>query len=273
MVAVTTRRRPMRSSTLSLGCLLVVLSWPGAASAQMRRVRPLFEPTDLELEDPGVLELDLQLGVIQGRGPARFVVPDFELNVGLFANLELDLDGAYAVEGPRRGPFSFDHAAPDSLWPAAKVGVYDANDRSARTAFAVGFQLGPKLPVAAASHGLGVEGLALVGTAIARTHLVWNAGAFVDPAPDAPPSRPVGLELGVDVDIDLDAQDQFSFSGSISGVRFLSADPDQLLFTGGITWSPLETLDLSLLGLVGVLQGSDRYGVLVGVSPKLRLFR
>jgi hypothetical protein len=75
------------------------------------------------------------------------------------------------------------------------------------------------------------------------------------------------------VDIDLDAQDRFSFEAAVSAVRFLSADPDQLLLTSGITWSPLETLDLSLLGLVGVLQGSDRYGILIGVSPKLRLFK
>jgi hypothetical protein len=182
------RRRQGPSGASTLGLSLVVLLWLGAAPAQARRVRPLFEPTDLELEDPGMLDLDLQLGVIQGRGPARLVVPDFELDVGVLPNLEIDVDGAYAVEGPSSGPFSFDHAAPDSLWPAAKVGIYDANDRCARTAFAVGVQLGPKVPVAVASHGLGVEGLALVGTAIARTHLVWNAGAFVDPAPDAAPS-------------------------------------------------------------------------------------
>src|SRR5262249_17071378 len=147
-----------------------------AQPAHARRVRPLFEPTDLELEDTGTLEVDLQLGVIQSRGPARIMIPDFEIDFGLLPNLELDLDGAYAVEGPSRGPFSFDHAAPDSLWPAAKVGIYDARDETAGTAFALGVQVGPKLPVAVAAHGVGIEALALVGTAFARTHLVWNAG-------------------------------------------------------------------------------------------------
>jgi hypothetical protein len=31
-------------------------------------------------------------------------------------------------------------------------------------------------------------------------------------------------------------------------------------------------LDLSVVGLWGFFAGSDRYGVLLGVSPKLRLF-
>jgi hypothetical protein len=243
-----------------------------AAPAQARHVRPLFEPTDLELEDTGVVELDLQFGVVRSQGPARVVVPDFELDVGLLPNLEFDIDGAYAIEGPNSGPFSLDHAAPDSLWPAAKIGIYDANDHEARTAFALGVQLGPKLPVAAGAHGIGVESLALIGTAIARTHLVWNAGGFVDPAPDAGPTRPAGLELGVDVDQDLDATDTFSLQGGLSAVHFVSHDPAQLLATAGVTWSPIEALDLSLLGLVGFLHGSDRYGVLLGVAPKLRLF-
>jgi hypothetical protein len=255
---------------LSLALALPLLI---AAPAHARRVRPLFEPTDLELEETGVAELDLQFGVVRSQGPARVVVPDFELDVGLLPNLELDVDGAYAVEGPSSGPFAFDHAAPDSLWPAAKIGIYDANDHEARTAFALGVQLGPKLPVASGSHGIGVESLALVGTAIARMHLVWNAGGFIDPAPDPGSGRPSGLELGVDMDLDLDAADTFSLEGGLSAVHFVSHDPAQLLATAGIVWSPIDALDLSLLGLVGFLQGSDRYGVLLGVSPKLRLFR
>jgi hypothetical protein len=261
--------RPKRWATGSVTLALLLLT---ANHAHARAVRPLFEPTDLELEEPGVLDIDLQFGMIRSRGPARIVVPDVELDFGILPNLEIDLDGAYAIEGPSKGPFAFDHAAPDSLWPAAKVGIYDANDAEAHTAFALGVQLGPKLPVAVGSHGVGMEALGLVGTALARTHLVWNAGGFIDPDPDAVPGRPTGLELGVNVDVDLDAANTFSFNGGVSAVRFVSRDPDQLLFTAGATWSALDALDISLLGLVGFLQGSDRYGVLLGVSPKLRLF-
>ena len=55
-------------------------------------------------------------------------------------------------------------------------------------------------------------------------------------------------------------------------MRFVSSDPNQVLATAGFTWSALESLDLSVTGLLGFLAGSDRYGVLLGVSPKLRLF-
>src|SRR5437868_15205334 len=93
----------------------LVASLPTVALA--RATRPLFEPTDLELEDAGVTEIDLQMGAVRSPGPWRVVVPDFELDLGILPWLELDLDGAYAIEGPTTGPFSFDHAAPDSLWP------------------------------------------------------------------------------------------------------------------------------------------------------------
>jgi len=39
-----------------------------------------------------------------------------------------------------------------------------------------------------------------------------------------------------------------------------------------VTWSASESLDLSLVALAGFLSGSDRYGLLLGVSPKFRLF-
>jgi hypothetical protein len=235
-------------------------------------VRPRFEPTDLELEDTGVLELDAEFGVVRGSEAARLVMPDFELDLGVLPNLEIDLDGAYAVEGPDTGPFSLDHAAPDSLWLAAKLGLYDERNESEHTALALGLQAGPKLPVGAGTHGLGVEMLTLVGTAYRRAHIVWNAGGFIDPRPDAQPGRPRGIEVGADVDVDLDAADLFSLTWGVSLVRFLSRDPDQLQATAGVVWSPCEALDLTLTALVGFLSGSDRYGLLLGVSPKLTLF-
>ncbi|HEY8924644.1 MAG TPA: hypothetical protein VIU64_09695 [Polyangia bacterium] len=240
--------------------------------ALARTTRPLFEPTDLELEDRGVAELDLQIGGIRSQGPWRAVMPDFELDLGLLPGLELDLDGAYAIEGPTTGPFSFDHAAPDSLWPCAKIGLYDAHDGSSRSGLAVGVQVGPKLPVAPGAHGIGVESLMLVGGARGHFHAVVNAGGFVEPAPSAGAARPAGLEVGLDLEEALDAAERFSLTGELSAVRFVSPDPNQLLATAGFTWSALESLDLSVTGLLGFLAGSDKYGVLLGVSPKLRLF-
>jgi hypothetical protein len=262
---VTLGRARLVFATLALACA-------GAGSAEARSLRPIFEPTDLEMEETGVVELDLQFGGIRSRGPWRVVVPDFELDIGLLPYLELDLDGAYAVEGPSSGPFAFDHAAPDSLWPCLKLGLLDTYDEDSHRALAVGWQVGPKLPTAAGSHGIGVESLVLLGLAVGSVHTALNAGVFADPAPDATSGRPVGFEVGLDLELELAEGGPFSLLGELSGVRFWSDDPAQLLATAGGKWAATPWLDISLIGLWGFLDGSDRYGVLVGFSPKVRLF-
>lgn len=256
---------------IALAALTALLCATSPAFAR-RGVRPLFEPTDLELEKTGTLDIDVQTGVVRSQGPARVVIPDFELDFGILPNLELDIDGAYAIEGPATGPFSFDHPAPDSLWVGAKIGLLDWTDDEAKSSWAMGLQVGPKLPTASGSHGVGGEALVLIGHAFYGTHLVLNAGGFADPFPDATSKRPIGLELGLDLDQDLDEAGRFSLTAELSGVRFVSGDAPQLLATTGIQFSATESLDLSLVVLVGFLEGSDRYGALLGVSPKLRLF-
>jgi len=259
-------QRARRCSILVTCALLAHAS----ATANARTLRPLFEPTDLEMEPTGMLDVDLQVGAIRGAGPWRVVLPDFELDVGLLPTLEFDIDGAYAVEGPSSGPFSFDHAAPESLWPSFKVGLFDRHDETTGRAWALGAQLGPKLPVARAAHGVGVETLLLVGSAAGALHTVLNLGGFADPAPDAATGRPFGLEAGLDVEVDLDQR--CSLTAELSGVHFGSSDPDQVLATAGLKGSFGELLDLSLVGLWGFLAGGDRYGLLLGISPKFRLF-
>jgi hypothetical protein len=255
---------------LAVAAVAGALAQPRMASA--RAIRPIFEPTDLEMEGAGTVELDVQLGAIRSRGPWRAVVPDFELDIGILPYLELDLDGAYAIEGPQAGPFSFDHAAPDSLWPSLKLGFFDSHDDDADRAWALGMQIGPKIPVATSARGIGVEGLLLVGYAVGRLHAVLNAGAFVDPAPDATTGRPIGIESGLDFEFELGTSNRHSLTGEVSGVRFFSDDPEQLLATAGYKWTVLPWLELSVIGLWGFLAGSDRYGLLFGMSPKVHLF-
>jgi hypothetical protein len=254
------------SVPLAVTVAMVTTAFPEMTTA---RPRPMFEPTDLELEEAGVVEMDLQVGALRGQGAWRAVLPDFELDVGLLSNLELDLDGAYAIEGPPTGGFSFDHSVPDSLWPSLKIGVYDDRDQIGDRAWALGIQAGPKLPVASGNHGLGLESLLLVGRTLGRLHAVLNFGGFVDPAPTATAPRPIGLESGIDLSVELDAAKRFSVTGELGGVRFLSSDPGQLLATGGLSWSVSPHLDLSVSALYGFLLGSDRYGLLLGVSPKV----
>lgn len=236
-------------------------------------VRQHFEPTDLELEDPGTCELDFQTGLVRSQDPWRVVAPDFELDLGLTRWLELDLDGAYAVEGAPGKPFSFDHAAPDPLWPSLKVGLADAFDEQTSTTYAFGAQLGPKLPTFPGGHGVGVEGLLLGGVGLGSTQLSLNLGGFVDPAPAPQSPRPVAVEAGVTWDQDLDKSGRCAISTDLSGVVFASHDPAQLQAAFGPVYTATNWLELSLTGLVGFLPGSDRYGLLLGFSPHFGVWK
>jgi len=257
--------------------VLFALPLAAAGPALARRgLRPLFEPTDLELQDPGVSESDLQVGVIRSQGPWRLVIPDFELDLGLTRNVELDLDGAYALEAPGPGSFKFEDATPDNLWPALKIGLYDWVDEGKSpdelVAWAIGTQVGPKIPAAPGSHGVGFEGLVLVGHVVRRAHFVLNAGSFVDPSPAPGANRPIGIELGLDFDRDLDRAGHYQVTGELSGVRFVSSDPHQLLATAGLGWTPTPATQVTIVGLVGFVEGSDRYGLLLGLNQKIGIW-
>ncbi|HXK17450.1 MAG TPA: hypothetical protein VNG33_06600 [Polyangiaceae bacterium] len=236
-------------------------------------VRRHFEPTDLELEDPGTSELDLETGFVRSQGPWRMLAPDFELDLGVAPWLELDVDGAYAIEGAPGKPFSFDHAAPDPLWPSVKVGLLDLDDAEATRTYAVGAQLGPKLATFPSRNPLGVEALLLGGVSFGGTRLALNLGGFVDPSPDQDSPAPIGIETGFDWEHDLDAAARYMIGGELSSVVFRSADPAQLQLTFGPSYAATEWLDLSITGLVGFLRGSDRYGVTLGVAPHLPLWK
>jgi hypothetical protein len=262
-------RSTPRFVAVALVFATILLGLPRAAFAAKHH----FEPTDLELQDPGLLEADFQLGVARSDGPWRAVLPDAELNLGLAPNVEIDVDFAFGIEGPQRGAFSFDHAVADNVWLATKLGLWDVRDEAAGTAWAFGLQLGPKLPLAPGARGIGYEALLLFGRTIRSTHLALNVGGLVDPGAEVSRKRPIGVEMGLDVDQDLGPDGTFSLLGEIGGIHWFTGDPDQLQVTAGIQWSPSDLLDLSLGAMVGLPPGSDRYAVLLGVSPKVRLWR
>src|SRR5262245_39486069 len=271
-------RARVSSAAMCSRVLTIVIAIGVALTAAPRRAagrpRPRFEPTDLELERPGVLDVDLQLGPVKGQAPWRLVTPDFELDLGVLDRVELDLDGAYAIEGVAPGtpgPTIFDHAAPDNLWLSVKLGVADWHGATTDDAWAIGVQVGPKLPAANDAHGVGVEGLLLVARMKGPAHLVLNLGGLVDPAIGADP-RPKGIEAGLDVDVDLVASGRWTAIGELGGIAYLSPDAHQLAATAGLQWSPSPALDVSVVALIGFLSGSDPYGVLVGVSPKVALW-
>lgn len=241
-----------------------------AATARAVPVRRIFEPTDMEFEEPGMAELDMQFGLVRGEDAYRLSAPDFEFDLGLTSNLELDIDGEFAVGGPPTGEFTFDRTAPDNLWTSLKAGLFDFGDDA--NAWTSGIQVGPKLPLARGNQGVGVEGLLLLAWRIRQTQLVLNLGGLLDPAPDPHTPRPTAFEGGVDIARPLDAAGRWTLAGELSGVRYFSPDDDQLNVTLGVTWSPTDTLDVSVTALGGPLSGGDRWGVLVGFSPKTRLW-
>jgi len=251
-----------------MGLVVVAGLMAGRSAAARRR---FLEPTDLEMEHPGVVEVDLQFGVLRGsNAPWRVALPDVELDIGLAPGAEIDIDGAYAIEDVNDGASSFDHV-PDDLWVAVKLALYDALDTETRAGWTIGTQLGPKLPTSRDSRGVGYEGLLLVGRHWGASHLVLNLGGLVDPGATVTRQRPTGLEGGVDLSVALPGT-SFAVTAELGGVRYLSAEPHQLHATAGISWAMTPAFDVSLIGLVGFLPGGDRAGVLLGVSPKIALW-
>jgi hypothetical protein len=254
------------AAALAAGVAGVFVAFDAGARSRHRR----FEPTDLELQTPGVAELDLQFGVThsEGSGGNRLTMPDFELSLGLLHNLEFDLEGTFSLQG-------FDQAQPslagDPLWPSVKLGLYDARDDDADSTFAVGLQLGPRVPTIGA-RGLGYAALALVGFGSPRTHVTLNAGGGVDPGDAITSGQSKSVVGGVDVGLDLDAKGTWSLLGELEVAHYASADPDELAATFGPSWSVSPYLDLSAIALVGFLPGGDRVAALVGCSPKVPLW-
>jgi hypothetical protein len=241
---------------ISLAAALLMTAAPAVARAA-RRTRPLFEPTDVELELPGVAELDMSFGFVKGSEAQRLVIPDFELDLGLIPHVELDLDGAFAYESLPDAPFTFDHTSPDSLWLALKVGSGP-----------LGLQMGPKLPVAPGTHGVGVELVALAAVNVGPMRVALNLGGFLEPQP-ASGATPRGLESGLDMELAFTAV--WSLIGELAAVRFFNGESTQYSATAGVQWSN-DHLQLSIVGQAGAGGAADRYGIMFGVSPKVRLW-
>jgi len=246
--------------------LAIVVTSPPAGALKRR-----FEPTDLELEEPGTLQADVQLGFLQSDGPGRLLLPDAELDLGLAPNVEVDVDFTFGLEGPAKGPYSLDHPITDNTWLAVKLGLLDVRDARAGTAWALGLQLGPKLPISQDARGVGYEALFLVGRSMRSLHVGLNVGVLADPGASVSRDRPVGAVAGLDVEYDL--PHDVAILGEIGTVLYFSGDPHELEGTLGVQWSPVEEMDLSLMGLVGLPPGSDQYGILFGVARRFSLWK
>ncbi|MES1178681.1 MAG: hypothetical protein ABUL62_30445 [Myxococcales bacterium] len=245
-------------------CALSALTLAGSVAAKRRH----FEPDDLELENAGVLDFDLQAGPVLGTSTSQnhLLLPDFEIGLGLTRAVELDVSGAFNFDrvGGKR------HVSGDALWVATKLGLYDTSD-SPGDAWAVGLELGPRFPTID-SGGIGYGALGLVGYTHRGLAWVLNAGTLIDPGASIADQHSSSLVCGVDFNAELAAQSRWSLQSELGAAYYFSPDPHELSFSLGTTYAVNPRLDVSLTALSGFLRHTDHAALLVGVSPQVDLW-
>jgi hypothetical protein len=258
------RRGPL--AVLAIVALLVV-----AAPARAQRPRLRFEPTDLRLQPVGVAEVDVQGGFVTGADGQRVVMPDVEASVGISSHVELALDGTFGLDHLSKPRFL------DNTLLAVRIGMFDEPDApGSSSSWSGGVQAGPRLPTLPQAHGLGMEALAIVGRTAHGMHLFAQVGSIIDPSEpvEGYGSRihPYALEAGLDLDLDLDDDDTWSLNAELGSITYFSPHRDQLHLAGGPAVRVSKWLELSLVGLVGVLPGGDRFGLLAGANTHFKAF-
>jgi hypothetical protein len=249
--------------------LIVALLVAITSSTSAAPKRRIFEPDDLELEDAGTLDIDLQVGPLRGdsEGKNRVILPDFELGLGLLRNVQLEVDGTFSVDefdGARR------HFTGDPLWIATKLGLFDEKDDYGNT-WAIGMELGPRIPILDAG-GIGYGAVGLFGFSRRQLHLAMNTGVLIDPGDTIRSEHPSSVVLGLDLDAELDSRKKWSLQSELGAAYYVSSDPHELSFTLGATYAVTPKLDVSATGLLGFLPNTDRAGILLGVSPQVELW-
>ena len=222
-------------------------------------------------EEPGDLELDFQFGPQLRPDGNRLYLPDFELDFGLRDDLEIDLDGAFAEEGfagtsSASGSRSF---AADPLWTSVKIGLVDIARTDTRR-FALGAQLGPRLPIGKGVAGIGYEALVLAGSTSSEMHLVVQGGFVIDPGATQGAGRPTGFVGGVDVSRALGKR--FTVAAEVGTSLYTSRDPHELNVSLGSVFTSSEHSSFSVVALGSLLERTRALSLLVGFAPKISFF-
>jgi hypothetical protein len=246
--------------------LFVVLH---SQTAHAVRRRPRFEPTDLSLAEPGELSLDVELGFFTDTSGHSLPLPDFELNLGLTREVELDIDGAFAltnvgVPGQSAVP------SPDNLWVSLKFGLFATHSHRGEKRWSVGMQLGPRIAMAPGSEGFGAEMLVLVSRHWPGWTLSFNTGGYTEPRVPGQAGIDRGIVLGVDLSHELSTD--WSVSAEIFGAKTNGIAPDQLGGTLGLAWQCLPALELSVRTIATAVGTGPGYGFFFGFSPTFHLW-
>jgi hypothetical protein len=256
MLMASFNKSPARAWLVAPICGALFSLLPARAEAR-RFYRARFETEALELELPGEIEVDGQVGGFYGDGSdgTRVLAPDLEIDIGVVKWLEIDLDGALSftqLETNQR------KLAADPLWLSARVDALNWRDQDSDANFGIGLQLGPRLPSVHTPKGVGFAGLVLIGGGTQALHLVANVGTLIDYG------QQLGLIYGVDAEYEL--SERWSLLADFAGAYYLRGDPQQMLIDAGVTFKPTPRLALSLLAIGGPFVHGDRAGGLFGVS-------
>jgi hypothetical protein len=242
--------------------LLAVLSLPQRAEAR-RFFRARFEPDTLELQQPGNLEIDWQMGGLYGDGVdgSRAIIPDLELDLGLTDWLEVDIDGAFSLT-QLGGPHT--QIGGDPLWTSLRFELLNVDDDEGDE-FGIGLQVGPRFRTFDNAKGVGLGSLLLIGGGSKRLHAVANIGAFLDR------DQAYAIAFGGDLEYDLERKHKWSLQAQLAGAHYFGDthgddDPDQIFILAGFGAQVSESLELSMLLLTGPFARGDRIGALVDAT-------
>jgi hypothetical protein len=239
---------------------VLLVSWLQPLSAQARRLfRARFEVGTLEVEKPGALAIDGQLGATYGDGSdgSRLVVPDFELDIGLLKWLELDIDSAYSLVQLESGEREW---VGEPVWTALRFDLYSWEREETGRTFGVGLQVGPRFPNLRNLGGVGFAGLLLFGGGTRTFHVVANVGGTVELA------HAFGLIYGVGFQQELSDEHKIALVGQLAAITYFDDSPNQLLLSVGAQKALNEELEVQLVVLGGPAYEGDRIGVLAGAT-------
>jgi hypothetical protein len=249
---------------LALCSLVTAVALLSPSRAQARRLfRARFEVDTLEVEKPGKLAFDAQLGSVYGDGAdgSRLILPDFEIDLGITNWLELDIDTGFSyvdIDNRKRKWVG------QPIWTALRFDLYSEQNEATGRNFGVGVQAGPRLPNLRYLGGVGFAGLVLFGGGTRTFHVVANLGGTADV------EQALAFNYGISAGYEFDSK--VSIVGQVAGVYYFRRDTDQLLLLFGVARAITDDLELELLALAGPVHDGDRLGLLVGMTYRTGLW-
>jgi hypothetical protein len=255
----------MNCKLASRGMALVVGAMLWTARAEARVFRARFDPETLELQEPGNLELNVQMGGLYGDGVDgnRIIAPDLEVDLGVLTWLELSIDGAFSLTNVATSDLS---VGGDPLWTSARFELLNLRrDDAKHTTFGMGLQVGPRFRTIDNARGVGLGALLMIGGGTKELRAVGNVGTFLDR------EQAGAVVYGAAVEYDLELRRKWTLQGQLACAHYIGntrgdTDPNQALLLMGAGTELTESLQVSLLGLMGPFAKGDRLGLMASLA-------